>query len=151
MRVLPIHVIPIFLGQTLPYDETAAQVRYFDAYYRTPPAIGFHVIGCEGDTTPIVGLSVLTTRDECVPEVSGLIVESDRCERLDSGVVGFAVSEFSTEEGVQGFSVNSQDEGPELSGFYAYDAEDDESVIGFTATCEEPEKDSVIGFIVEGA
>lgn len=52
MRILPAHVIPIFLGGAGPTPgggPCGSQISYFDVYYVTPPVVGFSVIACECD------------------------------------------------------------------------------------------------------
>ena len=71
MRVLPIHVIPIFLDSGVLPDPgvggCGAQIRYFDVYYRVPPVVGFSIIGCACDSPELAGFFVEGPRpqDNC--------------------------------------------------------------------------------------
>lgn len=90
MRILPIHVIPIFLERVVPGVQ-GAQIRYFDVYYRVPPAVGFHVVGCPAEDSGVMGFSVSSETPE-VPPVVGFNVTHSISE---SGVIGFIVGDES--------------------------------------------------------
>lgn len=128
MRVLPIHVIPIFLGQAAGC-QTSAQLKFFDVFYTSPPVVGFDIIGCEPPSSPIVGFVVLGS--EPPPTVHGFNVDSEDTE--ETGIMGFAAIE-SIRESVAGFEV--------------FEDEPYEGIQGFEVSEDEP-KDGVVGFTVE--
>lgn len=90
MRVLPIHVIPIFLSTSLP-GEAGAQVRMFDVFYKNPPVVGWHVAGAVDDGCDVVGFCA-------------------QGDPPEDGLAGFTVSEDSAAEGVAGFVVGDCDD-----------------------------------------
>lgn len=90
MRILPIHVIPIFLSRALP-GELGSQLRMFDVFYKTPPVVGWHVTG---------------SPEECA--VVGFCAQSD--DPYEGSVVGFSVLEDRPAEHVAGFVVGDCDD-----------------------------------------
>lgn len=87
MRILPSHVIPIFLNQGTLTGQIAAQLLSFDVYYTNPPVVGFHVLSCS-DPQGVVGFTVDV---DDAPE--GAIGFTVSCEDKPEGVVGFTVEE----------------------------------------------------------
>jgi hypothetical protein len=130
MRILPIHAIPIFLGTTLP-GGVGAQLRAFDVFYKTPPVVGWQVIGSPELDCGVMGF-VAQGEDNIEESIVGFTAEAP----VADFIVGWQVSESpEPDEGVTGFIVE-EEENPE------------KSVVGFTAESSEL-PDSVAGFIVE--
>lgn len=126
MRILPIHVIPIFMGQEQP-GQVGAQLRSFDVFYKTAPVVGFHVVGCEGADDPAIGFSV-THQDE-------------------EGVMGFDVTAPHLTDHAVGFSVEGEDKSPEaVMGFDVTNPEAQEVAAGLTVTSGAPDEEQVVGF-----
>jgi hypothetical protein len=128
MRILPIHVIPIFLGQTAG-RPIGAQVRFFDAFYRLPPVVGFDVIGCEPPSSPVTGFVVMG-RDP-LPAVQGFYVDSEVVQ--ETGIMGFEVEATTQDEGVAGFEVFEDEPYEGIAGFEVNEDEPKCGVVGFTA------------------
>lgn len=130
MRVLPLHVVPIFLGQGAG-GSLGAQISYFDAFYSQPPVVGFQVIG----SRPI-------------EEIAGFMaVDSDNAQ--SGGVAGFCVSEEAKENAIIGFTIESPCEEEEtVMGFTVQESEDQPGAIGFEAQ-EEEYLGGVVGFMIE--
>lgn len=90
MRILPIHVIPIFLSQALP-GSVGSQLRVFDVFYKTPPVVGWHVLGSPDPACDIVGFCA-------------------QSEPLQEGVMGFTASGDNSPEQIVGFVVGDCDD-----------------------------------------
>lgn len=90
MRILPFHVIPLFLSQTLP-GSLGSQIRMFDVFYQSPPVVGWHVIGATDAGCDIVGFCA-------------------QGEELQDGVMGFSASEDSEPNKIVGFVVGDCDD-----------------------------------------
>lgn len=144
MRMLPNHVIPIFFNQGIITGQIGAQVKAFDVYYRLPPAVGFHVIGCNEDTG-IFGFSVRTEK----PEDTILGFSATR-KVEDYGVKGFSVlTESKPEtETIKGFSVTRPVPSSDIKGFSVMTETESETIRCFNVTYT-PKDYGVMGFIVE--
>ena len=118
MRVLPACVIPIFLGRTTCWP-VAAQLSFFDVYYRTPPVVGFQVMGCEPDEEGLAGFTVMYDAPAEPP-------------------IGFEVSEQRPQDHMAGFVVLGDDTIETPIGFEAHEDIPDSAPAGFTATEEGP-------------
>lgn len=128
MRILPIHVIPIFLSSTLP-GSVGSQLRMFDVFYTKPPVVGWHVMGSDQEVCEVVGFSV-------------------QGEPPLAGGVGFTVSGPSPQQGVMGFCVEGEEP---YSGSVGFTVESEEhvpeGVVGFSSE-EEENYNATVGFIV---
>lgn len=83
-RILPYSVIPIFLNRGTITGQIGAQLYSFDVFYKLPPAVGFHVLGCE-EIAGVVGFNIAA--DIPMESVTGLSIIS---RPLDA-VMGFNV------------------------------------------------------------
>jgi hypothetical protein len=129
MRILPIHVIPIFLGTTLP-GGVGAQLKAFDVFYKLPPVVGWQVIG--------------SPEFDC--GVMGFVAEGE--ENREEPVVGFT-AEIPATDFIVGWQVSESPEPDEgVTGFIVEEENSEDPVVGFTAESSEL-PDSVAGFIVE--
>jgi len=144
MRIFPIHVIPIFLNQGTITGQIGAQIKDFDAYYKLPPAVGFHIIGCEEETF-VSGFSVIC-EDKCEETVTGFNVSR---KVPDYGVQGFSILGEDPEDTVQGFSVTRKEEAVGAVGFSVSSEEESDTIRCFSVTYEISDP-AVVGFIVEG-
>jgi hypothetical protein len=130
MRVLPIHVVPIFLGQGAG-GALGAQLCYFDVFYTEPPIVGFHV-SCDAALTQ---------------QILGFTVDTDCVE--PEAVAGFCVSDNTPDNGIIGFTADVPpcEETDTVAGFYACEQQESEAVVGFDAQRSEY-YGGVVGFIL---
>jgi len=129
LRILPAHVIPIFLKKAA-IGELGAQVRFFDAYYKEPPIVGFHVLGEDPPTSDITGFVALSPLP---PEENGIC---------------FIAEEKSSQNDIIAFSAESSEELPAIAGFDVTASLDDNAVAGFVAE-DSHEEETIAGFIAE--
>lgn len=142
MRVLPIHVIPIFMGQCPTPGQVGAQIRYFDVYYKMAPVVGFHVLGCQQEEATVAGFSVMSAASP--PPVIGFDVTAP--EKSEQ-VAGFYVGTTEESQPVVGFDVTRPEAEETPVGLSVSSSDEPEAVVGFSVTKQE-EENEIIGFIV---